>query len=170
MRIKKTINLGIIGWSNTKISKLTIQELMVNGKENFKFGLGVEGLWLVLKTPVRYPALPGSGIFQSFFMSYLTIIKVLMSSYFFFNTTIGVCLFFKKASFQPMCCKQTIYGSVLSLKYHKKKLLNHRPRYTACLKLPFQMNTHTYSWMMSAKALKHLPKNYFIKIFITTGF
>ena len=125
---------------------------MVNGKENFNFGLGVEGLRPVLKTPVGYPALPESGIFhisyfifQSFFMSYLTIIKVRMSSYFFFNTTIGVCLFFKKASFQPMCCKQTIYGSVLSLKYHKKKLLNHRPRYTACLKLPFQMNTHTYS-------------------------
>ena len=93
---------------------------MVNGKENFNFGLGVEGLRPVLKTPVGYPALPEPGIFQSFFMSYLTIIKVRMSSYFFFNTTIGVCLFFKKASFQPTCCKQTIDGSVLSLKYHKK--------------------------------------------------
>ena len=132
---------------------------MVNSKENFNFSLGVEGLRPVLKTPVRYPALPEYGIFhisyfifhisyfifQSFFMSYLTIIKIRMSSYFFFNTTIGVCLFFKKASFQPTCSKQTIDGSVLSLKYHKKKLLNHRPRYTACLKLPFQMNTHTYS-------------------------
>ena len=66
---------------------------MLNGKENFKFGLGVEGLRPVLKTPVRYPASPESGIFQSSFMSYLTIIKVRMSSYFFFNTTIGVCLF-----------------------------------------------------------------------------
>ena len=57
---------------------------MLNGKENFKFGLGVEGLRPVLKTPVGYPALPESGIFQSSFMSYLTIIKVRMSSYFFF--------------------------------------------------------------------------------------
>ena len=133
-RIKKTINLGIIGRSNN---------CMLNGKENFKFGLGVEGLRPVLKTPVGYPALPESGIFQSSFMSYLTIIKVRMSSYFFFNTTIGVCLFFKKASFQPMCCKQTIYGSVLSLKYHKKKALESQTKVHCMLKTAIS-NEHSH--------------------------
>ena len=39
---------------------------MVNSKENFNFSLGVEGLRPVLKTPVRYPALPESGIFHFF--------------------------------------------------------------------------------------------------------
>ena len=116
---------------------------MVNSKENFNFSLGVEGLRPVLKTSVRYPALPGSGIFQSFFMSYLTIIKVRMSSYFFFNTTIGVCLFFKKASFQPMCCKQTIYGSVLSLKYHKKKALESQTKVHCMLKTAIS-NEHSH--------------------------
>ena len=123
---------------------------MLNGKENSKFGLGVEGLRPVLKTPVGYPALPESGIFyisyfifQSFFISYLTIIKVRMSSYFFFNTTIGVCLFFKKASFQPMCCKQTIYGSVLSLKYHKKKALESQTKVHCMLKTAIS-NEHSH--------------------------
>ena len=116
---------------------------MLNGKENFKFGLGVEGLRPVLKTPVGYPALPESGIFQSSFMSYLTIIKVRMSSYFFFNTTIGVCLFFKKASFQPMCCKQTIDGSVVSLKYHKKKALESQTKVHCILKTAIS-NEHSH--------------------------
>ena len=72
---------------------------MLNGKENFKFGLGVEGLRPVLKTPVGYPALPESGIFQSSFMSYLTIIKVRMSSYFFLiPLSVFVC-FSKKRAF-----------------------------------------------------------------------
>ena len=38
------------------------------------------------------------------------------------------------------------------------------------LKLPFQMNTHTYSWIIFDKALNHNTYNYFIKIFISTGY
>ena len=46
---------------------------MVNSKENFNFSLGVEGLRPVLKTPVRYPALPESGIFHiSYFIFHIS--------------------------------------------------------------------------------------------------
>ena len=44
MRIKKNINFGIICWSNTKFSELTLQELYSDSKENYKFDLGVKGL------------------------------------------------------------------------------------------------------------------------------
>ena len=36
MKIKKNFNLGIIGWSNTKFSKLTLQKnYMTDSKENY---------------------------------------------------------------------------------------------------------------------------------------
>ena len=40
MRIKKNINLGMISWSNTKLSELTLWEYY----DNDKFDLGVKGL------------------------------------------------------------------------------------------------------------------------------
>ena len=42
MRIKKNVNLGMICWTNTKISELTLQEL-VDSKENYKFDLELKG-------------------------------------------------------------------------------------------------------------------------------
>ena len=33
-----------MSWSNTKFSELSLQELMVDSKENYKFDLGVKGL------------------------------------------------------------------------------------------------------------------------------
>ena len=51
MRIKKNINLGMISWSNTKFSELTLyKNCMVDCKENYKFDLGVRGLTDVLTT------------------------------------------------------------------------------------------------------------------------
>ena len=44
IRTKKIINLRIISWYNTKFSELTLQECMVDSKENNKFDLGVKGL------------------------------------------------------------------------------------------------------------------------------
>ena len=44
MRIKKNINLGIISWSNSKFSELTLQECVVQSEENEKFDLGIKGL------------------------------------------------------------------------------------------------------------------------------
>ena len=47
MRIKKSINLGIIiTRSNTKLSELTFicKNCMVDSKDNYEFDLGVEGL------------------------------------------------------------------------------------------------------------------------------
>ena len=43
MRIKKNINLGIIGWSNTVFSE-HYRNCMVDSKENNIFDLGVKGL------------------------------------------------------------------------------------------------------------------------------
>ena len=49
MRIKKNINLGIISWSNTKFSELTLyKNCMLDSKENYKFDVGVKGLTDVL--------------------------------------------------------------------------------------------------------------------------
>ena len=49
MRIKKNINLGIIGWSNTKFSELTLyKNCLVDSKENYKFDLEVRGFRDVL--------------------------------------------------------------------------------------------------------------------------
>ena len=50
IRTKKIINLGIISWSNTKFSELTLQECMVDSKENNKFDLGVKG-WIRYQIP-----------------------------------------------------------------------------------------------------------------------
>ena len=44
MRIEKNFNLGIISWSNTKFSELTLYGFHVDIKENLKFDLGVKGL------------------------------------------------------------------------------------------------------------------------------
>ena len=42
MRKKKNINLGMIGWSNTKFSKLTSIRIVIDSKENYKFDLEVK--------------------------------------------------------------------------------------------------------------------------------
>ena len=44
MRVKKTINLGIVSWSNNKFFEKRYKNCMVDSKENYKFGLGVKGL------------------------------------------------------------------------------------------------------------------------------
>ena len=47
---KKLSILGIISWYNTKFSELTLQECMVDSKENNKFDLGVKG-WIRYQIP-----------------------------------------------------------------------------------------------------------------------
>ena len=48
MRIKKNINLGIIGWFNI-VNSLNYHDknCMVDSKENYKFDQGVKGLNLI---------------------------------------------------------------------------------------------------------------------------
>ena len=41
---KEKYQFGIISWSNTKFSELTLKNCMVDSKENYKFDLRVKGL------------------------------------------------------------------------------------------------------------------------------